>query len=121
MENQKEEVEAEGLSRITFFAGIVNVVVTTVIFCKWPADLWIFYGIECALFIPLWWFKMTTEMKGVCFILDFCWCTSVIFGLYMLFSYLEMVPTQWQRAAFLVFYSCGLGPMSWACIVLFAG
>ena len=83
MEKQKEEVEAEGLSRITFFAGIVNLAVTTWIFSEWPVDMWIFYGVECAVFIPIWWFKMSTQQKGFYFIMDFCWFTSVMFGIYM--------------------------------------
>eukprot|EP00401_Gymnodinium_catenatum_P054027 CAMPEP_0117515710 /NCGR_PEP_ID=MMETSP0784-20121206/30719_1 /TAXON_ID=39447 /ORGANISM="" /LENGTH=374 /DNA_ID=CAMNT_0005311533 /DNA_START=35 /DNA_END=1159 /DNA_ORIENTATION=- len=122
VEKQKKELEqVEGLSQFTFFAGIVNVVMTTFVFAKYPQSTWLFYGIECAFLIPAWWYEMTVKMKGFFFMFDFCWFTSAVFGIYMALSYFSMVPVEWQRSAFLVFYSCGLGPMSWACIILHSG
>lgn len=121
VEKQREEVENEGLSQVTFCAGILNVVMATAVFCKWPEYLWLFYGLECAVFVPAWWYKMAKDCKGVLFMLDYCWFTSGLFGVYMITSAFGLVPAWLHRVLVPIFYSSALGPMSWACLILFSG
>eukprot|EP00931_Biecheleriopsis_adriatica_P115634 TRINITY_DN91402_c0_g1_i1.p1 TRINITY_DN91402_c0_g1~~TRINITY_DN91402_c0_g1_i1.p1 ORF type:complete len:344 (-),score=47.66 TRINITY_DN91402_c0_g1_i1:223-1254(-) len=118
---QKQQLEEEGLSQVSFFCGLCNVVVTTYVFAKYPWHLWLLYAAKCVLLIPAWWVSVIKVYNGALFILDFCWIANILFGLYMCTSFFDLVPPTWRYSAFLVFYSSALGPLGWACVLLSNG
>mmetsp|Transcript_2843 Transcript_2843/g.6487 ORF Transcript_2843/g.6487 Transcript_2843/m.6487 type:complete len:347 (+) Transcript_2843:40-1080(+) len=119
--DQTGQLKAEGMSRMSFFLGSLNVMATTFVLAKFPQWLWVMYGIKCLFLIPAWVIKMSQVHHGALFVLDFCWVINISFGIYMLLSIFGAVPESLQLSAFLTFFACSLGPLGWACIVLHNG
>lgn len=113
--------ECSSLSQTTFFLGLLNIFATTAIAFGKPQHLWLFYGVKSFVLIPIWWFEVTVRHAAFFWIFDFCWVANMIFGLYMLLSFLNAVPASLQGIMFLIFYSTALGPLAWACLILFNG
>jgi len=118
IDEQRLQLETEGLSRISFCLGSLNVMATTFVLAKLPEWLWVMYGIKCLILIPAWFVRMSKIYSGALFILDFCWVVNICFGAYMIASLFGAVPHGFRRSAFLAFYSCALGPLGWASIAL---
>eukprot|EP00747_Dinoflagellata_sp_TGD_P207178 gnl/TRDRNA2_/TRDRNA2_80778_c0_seq2.p1 gnl/TRDRNA2_/TRDRNA2_80778_c0~~gnl/TRDRNA2_/TRDRNA2_80778_c0_seq2.p1 ORF type:complete len:174 (-),score=33.52 gnl/TRDRNA2_/TRDRNA2_80778_c0_seq2:660-1181(-) len=81
--DEREQLEAEGLSRVSWSIGVVNVVLTTLVFGKAPEYMWVMYAVKCYIYIPGWWYKVHRLYNGGLYILDFCWVMSICFGVYM--------------------------------------
>eukprot|EP00747_Dinoflagellata_sp_TGD_P207179 gnl/TRDRNA2_/TRDRNA2_80778_c0_seq3.p1 gnl/TRDRNA2_/TRDRNA2_80778_c0~~gnl/TRDRNA2_/TRDRNA2_80778_c0_seq3.p1 ORF type:complete len:286 (-),score=46.90 gnl/TRDRNA2_/TRDRNA2_80778_c0_seq3:386-1243(-) len=119
--DEREQLEAEGLSRVSWSIGVVNVVLTTLVFGKAPEYMWVMYAVKCYIYIPGWWYKVHRLYNGGLYILDFCWVMSICFGVYMSALLMDVLSPRWRLSVYLVFYSCGLGPLGWACIALHNG
>lgn len=120
-EERQHITEAEGLSQVSFFLGVLNVPLLCVVLALWPEHFWVLYCAECLILIPAWLITVHRVYKGALFILDFCWVVNTLFTLYLL----RMLVGPWHEEHslqnFLVFFSVSLGPLSWACIVLHNG
>lgn len=113
--------EAEGLSQVSFFFGVLNVPLLCLVMAWWPQHFWVLYSLECLLLIPAWIVQMHRVYRGVLFILDFCWVVNITFTLCMLTLIVAPWPPAYRLWGFLTFFSVSLGPLSWACIVLHNG
>jgi len=118
IQEQRHRLEMEGLSQHSFALGVMNLVVTVFVFASFPEYLWILYTIKCFVFIPAWFFKMIQVYNGALFLLDFCWVANICSGFYFTLLLFNIVPESMRRGAFITFYACGLGPLSWACLLL---
>lgn len=121
IEDETDELRSNGLSQVSFTAGIVCLVFDTAIFCHWPEHFWIAYMVQNALFIPLWWFQMVKVYKGQWFIVDYCWIVNIIYTLMMLCLLAGAVPAEWIVPCYTAFLASALGPLGWACVVLHNG
>lgn len=121
VDEQKAHLLEEGLSRMSFFFGVLNVVLTALVLFKYPEHLWLFYGAKCIVLIPAWLFQMIRLYNGALFILDYCWVANICFCLYMALSVFNVIPASLQPRFFLVFFASALGPLGWACILLHNG
>lgn len=118
---EHEKLEEEGLSQASFFFGIVNLVMTSMIIAKIPQHLWVFYGAKCVTLIPIWWGRVIQRHNGGLWILDFCWVANLCFGMYMVTSIFGAVPAWLHIHCFQTFFAVALGPLGWACLVLHNG
>jgi len=121
VEAARRQLEVEGFSRVSFFLGVVNVVVTSLVLVGAPAYFWLLYGIKCFVLIPSWLVVVTRIYNGVLFILDYCWVMSVCSGFYMLLTLLGAIPAGLRTSAFLAFFAASTGPLGWACLLLHNG
>lgn len=118
---ESRQLREEGLSRHSFFLGILNLIVTTFVLAKWPYDFWLLYPLKCCILIPLWFQSVVKVYNGGWFIVDFCWVSSVLFGAFGVASFFEVVPAEWRVSLYLTFYCIALGPLGWAGLLLHNG
>eukprot|EP00928_Gymnodinium_smaydae_P044026 TRINITY_DN29394_c0_g2_i1.p1 TRINITY_DN29394_c0_g2~~TRINITY_DN29394_c0_g2_i1.p1 ORF type:complete len:372 (-),score=47.84 TRINITY_DN29394_c0_g2_i1:219-1334(-) len=103
-ELQKQLAE-EGLSQMSFFLGVLNFVLIAFVLGRWPQHLWILYGLEAVVLIPAWYHHVIHYRMGHWFIVELCWVMNTIFTIYMLLTYLGLVPQTWRMTCFQMFYS----------------
>lgn len=113
--------EDEGLSKVSFFLGVMNVPIYCLVLAWYPAYLWILYGAQLFVLLPAWFVSVSRVHKGAYFALDFCWVVNGLFALYMACTLFNIVPDGLRLHAFVAFYSVALGPLGWACLLLSNG
>jgi hypothetical protein len=121
LKHAREELEKGGLSRYSFFLGVLNLIVTTFIIAKVPEYFCLAYALKAVLLIPLWLRYVHSVYNGARFIFDYCWVKNCIFCLYMIASLMGLVPKKWQLYLFSVFYASALGPLAGAAVLLSNG
>ncbi len=76
-ENVKKR-EAEGLSSVTFFCGVMNTILMAFVFAGYPEHFWILYAFEVLVMFPWRFVRMTSTKPLSCLLywLDFCWIAN---------------------------------------------
>lgn len=109
-----------GLSQVSFFIGVMNIGLTAYVVGRWPQHLWVLYVVKVLTLIPAWFVEVGRKYNGSLWVLDYCWVSNILLGLYMLANLLigPQMGQRVQRWAFLWFFSTALGPLSWAVLAL---
>lgn len=122
VESEKVLLEStEGLSQTSFFAGVVALVIGTSVFWHYPEHFWLLYTLQNMLFIPAWVLTMVRVYNGYLFALDFCWLLNICFTIMMVMLGFDLIPAPLRPTCYLAFFSCAVGPLGWATIILHNG
>lgn len=111
----------EGLSRLSFFFGVMNVPLFCYVTARYPSYLWLLYAGELLFLLPAWFVTVSRVYDGALFALDFCWVINGAFVMYLALLLFGAVPVACQLHLFLIFFSVALGPLGWAAILLSNG
>lgn len=122
VESEKILLEStEGLSQHAFFVGVVGLVLGISVFWHYPEHFWVLYTLQNMLFIPAWVATMVKVYNGYLFALDFCWLLNICFTIMMIMLGCDVVPASWRPTCYLAYFSCAVGPLGWATIILHNG
>jgi len=111
----RNRLHNDGLSRVTFFLGVMNVGFTGFLLGRFPQHTWVLYIAKSAVYVPSFLFQAVQKHSNGLLILDYCWFSNILLSCYMLVI-LIMGPhlsRELRRWGFLAFYAASMGPLSW--------
>lgn len=113
----QEKRRNAGLSEINFTSGVLNVLVITYVFGAYPQHFWILYIVESFYFIPYKFALLWNQrpLRGVCYLLDFCWVINIMGVLLLLMFSCYSSPfvalTNMRKEVFMATFGICCGPL----------
>ena len=116
----------EGFSKRNFMLGVLNCLLLTFVFAKYPQHFWLFYLIELSFLIPLKMYNsfITKPLNEVLYYLDYCWVMNIFGILVCIALFLDALTNNYflsedmRQELFLTIYGISCGPLLGATILL---
>eukprot|EP00729_Bicosta_minor_P017086 gene17086-34696_t len=87
--NYSSKLKNDGLSKATFFIGVVNVILTTFIVGRFPEHYWLYHTLKASVCFTLL-IQRRFAARTQFYLLDFCWIANfviLIASLYLLYDW----------------------------------
>jgi len=120
---QKKRIIETGMSKVTFFVGVMNVMLTAFVVGRWPQHYWLYHTAKASLMLPVRTWR-TWRSKWVLSMAELCWVTNyLVLAMSLLlvagvFYELPLVDQEIARRAWYVFFVLTVGPLGGSVVAL---
>jgi len=107
------------LSQITFFIGVLNVIITTFVVGRFPEHYWLYHTLKGTICFALL-FQRRFAKNEQFYLLDFCWIVNfgiVLASWYLLYDWWTPgsdVSDEWELYFYLIISTTAAGPLGWS-------
>jgi hypothetical protein len=111
----------EGFSDFNFTVGVLNCLLVSVTFCRYPQHFWLLYLIESLYLIPKgFWFNLRAKpLNQVLYYLDYCWVMNILGNVLLLsVTSLASFSRETRRQILMTTVGTSTGVLTGACLML---
>ena len=104
------------MSKMTFFVGVMNVILTAFVVGRWPQYYWLYHTFKASYMLPVRTYR-TWRSKWVLSMAELCWVTNyIVLGMSLLLvvavlKETPLVSAELARRAWYIFFVLTVGPL----------
>eukprot|EP00937_MAST-01D_sp_MAST-1D-sp2_P004669 g4669.t1 len=116
----KHDMQLEGMSRHSFFLGLMNIAFTIFVLAHWPQHFWAWQTVKCCTLLVMTFLRRRAQTPStVWYMVEFCWCANVVLAVYGMLCAAGLNTALWPVSpapTFLAMFGLANGPLGWAVI-----